>query len=304
MRPYHLNMGSDPLKTFLQGNKMKRYVLLLLLATTSIECVAGWKEGFTFYKAGKYKTALKELLPSANGGNADAQYLIGDIYSSGLGVDRKEDYVAINNSQAVGWYRKAAVQGHPYAQFALGLMYKIGEVVPQDYSQAADWYRKAAEQGLYSAQNSLGEIYRYGEGVPQNYSQAINWYRKAAEQGDTKSLFALGLMYYNGEGVPQNYSQAADWYRKAAEQGDTKSLFNLGEMYKKGEGVAKNLVLAHIFYNLAAVNGDEYRKSRDEITVKLTSAQLSEAQELASKWVINQPLPTITQTYPSSSKEN
>ena len=230
MRPYHLNMGSDPLKTFLQGNKMKRYVLLLLLATTSIECVAGWKEGFTFYKAGKYKTALKELLPSANGGNADAQYLIGDIYSSGLGVDRKEDYVAINNSQAVGWYRKAAVQGHPYAQFALGLMYKIGEVVPQDYSQAADWYRKAAEQG------------------------------------------------------------------------DTKSLFNLGEMYKKGEGVAKNLVLAHLFYNLAAVNGDEYRKSRDEITVKLTSAQLSEAQELASKWVINQPLPTITKTYPSSKK--
>ena len=109
-------------------------------------------------------------------------------------------------------------------------------------------------------------------------------------------------MFHKGEGVPQNYSQAADWYRKAAEQGDTKSLFNLGEMYKKGEGVAKNLVLAHIFYNLAAVNGDEYRKSRDEITVKLTSAQLSEAQELASKWVINQPLPTFTKTYPSAKK--
>jgi TPR repeat protein len=74
-------------------------------------------------------------------------------------------------------------------------------------------------------------------------------------------------------------------------------------MYAKGEGVAKNLILAHIFYNLAAANGDGTAKNnRDVLSPKLTSTQLTEAQELASKWVINQPLPTITKTYPSSKK--
>ena len=49
------------------------------------------------------------------------------MYQCGRGVDQ-------NNSTAVKWYRKAAEQGHVYAQHSLGLMYQ-------------SWYRKAAEQG-------------------------------------------------------------------------------------------------------------------------------------------------------------
>ena len=75
-------------------------------------------------------------------------------------------------------------------------------------------------------------------------------------------------------------------------------------MYKNGEGVTKNLVLAHMLYNLAAINGDETAKNnRDKLTPQLTTAQLNEAQELASKWVKGKPLPTITKTYPRSSKK-
>ena len=109
--------------------------------------------------------------------------------------------------------------------------------------------------------------------------------------------------YYDGKGVPQNYRQAAFWYRKAGTQGYSLALNNLGVMCEKGEGGAKNLVLAHIFYNLAAINGDEtINENRDILSQQLTSAQLSEAQELASKWVKGKPLPTITKTYPSSKK--
>jgi TPR repeat protein len=110
-------------------------------------------------------------------------------------------------------------------------------------------------------------------------------------------------MYYNGNGVPQNYSQAAVWYRKAGTQGHSDSLNNLGVGYELGQFGAKNLVLAHIFYNLAAVNGNERARRIAIETQKLTSIQLSEAQELASKWVKGHPLPTITKTYPRSSKK-
>jgi len=72
-------------------------------------------------------------------------------------------------------------------------------------------------------------------------------------------------------------------------------------MYSKGEGVSKNFVLAQIFYNLAAVNGNKDAKHNREIANSLlTPLQINEAQELASKWVINQPLPSITKTYPNS----
>ena len=110
-------------------------------------------------------------------------------------------------------------------------------------------------------------------------------------------------MYENGRGVAQSYSQAVDWYRKAAEQGYAYGQHRLGDMYENGRGVAQNLVLAHVFYNLAAVDDGTSVSDRDAIALKLTSAQLSEAQELASKWVKGQPLPTLSKTYPRASKK-
>ena len=42
---------------------MKGYVWVLLLAMTSMECVAGYDEGIKAYDAKDYQTALKEFLP-------------------------------------------------------------------------------------------------------------------------------------------------------------------------------------------------------------------------------------------------
>ncbi len=49
-------------------------------------------------------------------------------------------------------------------------MYDKGLGVTQDYAQAAKWYRKAAEQGHAYAQFNLGYMYRFGQGVPQDYA--------------------------------------------------------------------------------------------------------------------------------------
>ncbi len=53
---------------------------------------------------------------------------------------------------AVKELRPLAEQGHPKAQYNLGVMYQLGLGVPQDDQEAAQWCRLAAEQGHAGAQ--------------------------------------------------------------------------------------------------------------------------------------------------------
>ncbi|MDQ6967304.1 MAG: SEL1-like repeat protein, partial [Mariprofundaceae bacterium] len=55
--------------------------------------------------------------------------------------------------------RKAAEQGFPAAQNALGYMYAEGRGVKQDTRQAADWFKKAAKY-LDSARKNLARLKR------------------------------------------------------------------------------------------------------------------------------------------------
>ena len=52
-----------------------------------------------------------------------------------------------------------------------------------DYATAVRGFLVHAEQGDATAQYNLGVMYALGEGVPENDAEAATWYRKAAEQG-------------------------------------------------------------------------------------------------------------------------
>ena len=128
-------------------------------------------------------------------------------------------------------------------------------------------------------------MYEPGYGVLQYSAEAVNWYRKAAEQGDAGAQDMLGSMYTAGRGVPQDPAEAVSWYRKAAEQGDAEAQFNLGVMYANGKGVLRDYVQAHKWFNLSAARGSaDAEKNRDIVERSMTSAQLAEAQSLASEW--------------------
>jgi len=153
--------------------QMSALWLLVALAGLTTQVWADFDAGWRAYERGDYATALREWLPLAQQGDADAQRNLGLMYEKGEGVP--QDY-----AQAVQWYRWAAEQGHANAQFFLGRMYNKGEGVPQDYAQGVQWYRRAAEQGNADAQNNLGLMYDTGQGVPQDYQQAYFWYNLAA----------------------------------------------------------------------------------------------------------------------------
>lgn len=73
---------------------------------------------------------------------------------------------------------------------------------------------------------------------------------------------------------------------RMANAGDPLAQYNLGLMYANGTGVTQDYVQAHKWYNLSAASGDaEPKTNRDELAAKMTSAQIAEAQRLASAWV-------------------
>jgi TPR repeat protein len=161
-----------------------------------------------------------------------------------------------NAGTAAEWLEKAAAQGNVDAQYNLGMMYRMGEGVPENSARAAEWFEKAAAQGNVTAQYNLGMMYDIGDGVPIDPAGAVKWLQEAAAQGDAKAQNNLGMMYAAGDGVPKNSAKAADWFRKAAAQRYSDAQFNLGVMYAAGDGVPKNASRAAEWFRMAAEQGD------------------------------------------------
>ena len=145
-------------------------------------------------------------------GHQNAQFLLGLVYSNGLGVGS-------DPKQAIHWYKLAAKQGHIDAQYNLGVAYSTGKGVSLDNLKAANWWRKAAVQGNTDAQFNLGLLYAQGQGVVKNMMEAARWWFQAASHGDAAAQYALGLMYVRGEGVSQDLNEAVKWWYLAASQG-------------------------------------------------------------------------------------
>ncbi len=177
-------------------------------------------------------------------------FYIGKMYQIGKGVEKNYD-------EALKYYQKAADQGYPQAQNALGGMYHDGLAVPRNYKIAIQWYKKSAEQGYASAQNNLAYMYTSGFGVSRNYEEAIKWLKKAVEQSDPVAQNSFGYMLYKGWGVPKDIKDAFNWYKKSAEQGFADAQINLANMYKDGEGVAKSKEQAIFWLQKASTQGNK-----------------------------------------------
>jgi len=88
-----------------------------------------------------------------------------------------------------------------------------------DTATALREWTPLAEQGHVLAQHNLGVTYRHGMGVPQDYKVAIKWFTLAAEQGDAEAQYNLGVTHAQGRGTLQNYTRAHMWANLAASSG-------------------------------------------------------------------------------------
>jgi TPR repeat protein len=180
---------------------------------------------------------VQNLIKNSKDGDANAQCLLGDEFSA-VG----------DNWEAVKWYRKAAEQGNPDAQFQLGQWYDDPDQM-EDFAEALKWYHKAAENGQAAAQYSLGLIYVAGKQVPENLAEAFKWFHKAANQGRNDAQYKVGKMYEEGVGVKKNVVQALKWFTLSASSHDLSAIAD-----------------------------------RDSVIGYMTPAQITEAHKLVQKW--------------------
>ena len=175
------------------------------------------------------------------------------------------------------------------AAVLIGISALVPSTLPHA-QQPLDGLRPLGEQGDAEAQSTLGVMYRNGESVPQDYAEAVRWYRLAADQGYADAQHNAGLMYANGQGVRQDDAEAVRWYRLAADQGHVSAQFDLGTRYSSGgRGVSQDDVEAHMWFNLAAAQSsgedlDIFARLREAVAERMTPEQLAEAQRRAREW--------------------
>lgn len=157
-----------------------RFALSALLIALLLPCQDAvgqdFDKGRAAARAGDFATAIAEWLPLAEAGDPEAQFNLGAVYESGLGV-------AADPNKAMGWYAQAAGQGHPRAQYNLGVMYAEGRGVERNDVRAATWMREAARQDHAKAQYNLGVLYQTGRGLPKDQNLARFWFMRAAANG-------------------------------------------------------------------------------------------------------------------------
>ena len=99
---------------------------------------------------------------------------------------------------------------------AASVRHGVAALSRQDFTSASRIFIPLAEAGDPVAQAYLGMMFRTGRGVPQNYTMAAFWYGRSAEQGYGPAQYALGLLYDRGQGVPQDIVEASKWLNLSA----------------------------------------------------------------------------------------
>ena len=84
----------------------------------------------------------------------------------------------------------------------------------EDEKEAIKWFLKSAENGNSDAQVAVGVAYRIGEVLPMDNKKACYWFEKATEQGHIDGIIFLADCYVNGIGVPQSNVKAMDYIKK------------------------------------------------------------------------------------------
>jgi TPR repeat protein len=159
------------------------------------------------FERAQYRVALERLVLLAEAGNADAQALLGDSYYFSRGV--RQDHKV-----ARGWYEKAAQRGSVSGYYGLGVVESTKDI-GKPPAPAAEWFRKAALLGHPHAQFMLARHYLNGSGVPQSDAEGVRWCTIAAQLGDASGQACLASALAGGHGRARDVTEAYFWWMVA-----------------------------------------------------------------------------------------
>ncbi|MDR3371401.1 tetratricopeptide repeat protein [Rhodoferax sp.] len=157
------------------------------------------------------------FIQAAEQGDAKAQWNLALMLIDGSGVVKKD------LKQAFLLCQKAADQGFVPAQATLGILFSK----MKKPEKAVEWWRIAAEQGDPEAQYNLSVAYGKGLGLDRDTELALDWLIKAAEQGVASAQSKLGLRYVTGDGVALDPIEGHKWLMLASLKGDAAAQVNV-----------------------------------------------------------------------------
>ena len=257
--------------------------LALLISAAAPPAHAGLAEAQAAYNAGDFQAALKELVPAAEAGDAEAQALVAGMYARGQGT-------TADLGAAARWYERAADQGHLYATTMLGWFYMRGMGVEQDavkgyrllsraaargQPRAVEMKQAVAEKALTGLDDlvtaeahsqsidrataffRVGRSFALGHGVPRLPEVATEAFRRAAERGHSAAQYEYARRLDAGDGVKEDAEAAFSWFRKAAGQGHADALAMVGRAYLTGRGTAPDRGQALVAITRAKAGGSQ-----------------------------------------------
>lgn len=128
--------------------------------------------------------------------------------------------------KAIAEWRKPAIAGDADAQFNMGQAYKLGRGVPADQNQAIDWFRKAALQGHPQAEDNYALIL-FQEG---RKTEALPWLEKSVARDEKRTELVLGTMLFNGDAVTKDWARAFALVTRSSQQGLPQASQTLAQM--------------------------------------------------------------------------
>ena len=160
--------------------------------------------------------AAAQFISKAEGGDPDAQYLVGKLYQDGPAL-------IPDGVEARYWFEQSARQGHVPAQYELGKFLFSDDPEVHDTELGIQWLEYAAHHGSDCAAYQLGKEYLRGRVVERDPAKAMEYLTQSAETGNQFAQYTLGKLYLDRRDAGQAYY----WFSQAAAQGNEYSWFFL-----------------------------------------------------------------------------
>lgn len=155
--------------------------------------------------------------------------------------------------EAYKYYKIAAENNHPVANWAIGYLYyngHIGNKSKRDLYLALKYFNIAKRLNCSNSFNSLGLILLNGNipHITKNKNKAIEMFEKSIALGNVYAYNNLGKIYENDK----NYKKAFEYYIISANLGESWAQNRVADFYRKGIGKEKDLIKSFEYYSLSS----------------------------------------------------
>lgn len=159
------------------------------------------------YDSSDHEGAYYWYKKAAEKESVEAYYMVSE-YLSGDYSDIPE-----NRSASMKLLKLAISKNYPPAIYKLGLMYELGDNLPEDEAKAYKCYVNAAKLGYDPAKEEVGKWYLEGKCVSKNEKTAASWFAHC--KNPQYGYYYLAKCFKDGIGVAEDKNKATICLEKA-----------------------------------------------------------------------------------------